>query len=350
MASRSIGRAGRLVGLGLAIALVAGAGGDRELTRFEFRETHMGSEFKILLYSPDAATARRASRAAFDRVARLDAALSDYDPESELSRLSDKAGGPPVPVSADLFRILERSKELADRSGGAFDPTIGPVVKLWRRARRQKKLPDAVALEAARAKVDHRRLRLDRERRTAQLLKPGMRLDLGGIAKGFAAGEAIAALKKEGIDRALVAAEGDIVVSGPPPGAAGWTIAIAGPEAREAKPSRWLMLHDRAISTSGDLERFVEIGGVRYSHIVDPKTGAGIVDRASVTVVAPDGATADATATAASVLGPERGLALVDATEGAAGLYVRAGDEDGRRRVFESRRFADLHATDQPGE
>jgi thiamine biosynthesis lipoprotein len=175
-----------------------------------------------------------------------------------------------------------------------------------------------------------------------------MRLDLGGIAKGFAAGEAIATLKKEGIDRALVAAEGDIVVSGPPPGAEGWTIAIAGPESREAKPTRWLRLHDRAVSTSGDLERFVEIDGVRYSHIVDPKTGVGIVDRASVTVVAPDGATADALDTAASVLGPERGLALVDATEGAAGIFVRLDPKDGRRLIFESRRFADLHATEEP--
>lgn len=344
MASRIHGRSGRLVGLGLALALTAGAVGDRELTRFEFRESHMGSEFKILLYSPDAATARRASRAAFDRVAQLDATLSDYDPESELSRLGDKAGGPPMPVSGDLFRILELSKHFAERSNGAFDPTVAPVVKLWRRARRQKKLPDAAALKAARERVDYRLLHLDREHRTAQLEKPGMRLDVGGIAKGFAAGEAIAVLKQEGIERALVAAEGDIVVSGPPPGAEGWSIAIAGPESREAKPSRWLVLRDRAVSTAGDLERFVEIGGVRYSHIVDPRTGVGIVDRASVTVLAPEGATADALDTAASVLGPERGLALIDATEGAAGLFVRVAD--GKRRFFESRRFAELHATE----
>ena len=138
-----------------------------------------------------------------------------------------------------------------------------------------------------------------------------MKLDLGGIAKGYAAGEAIAVLKRHGIARALVAGAGDIVVSGPPPDADGWTVGIAPLETPASRARAvYLSLKDAAISTSGDAERFVEIDGKRYSHIVDPRTGLGVVDRCSVTVVAPDGATADSLDTAAYVLGPERGLAL----------------------------------------
>src|SRR5262249_20796318 len=137
-------------------------------------------EFKLLLYSTSEVEARSASRAAFDRIAALDRAYSDYDPESELMRLCEKAGGPSVPVSADLFDILERSLAMNRRSGGAFDVTIGPVGRLWRRARRDHKRPDAAHLAAALEKVGSNAVRLDAEKRTVQLLKPGMKLDLGG--------------------------------------------------------------------------------------------------------------------------------------------------------------------------
>ena len=263
-------------------------------TRFEFAETHMGSEFKIVLYSTDEATARRASRAAFERIAALDAILSDYHPESELMRLCDQAGGPPVAVSADLFDVLEQSRSMYERSGGAFDVTIAPVVRLWRRARRDRKMPDPEMLAKARALVGSDQMLLDARARTVQLMKPGMKLDVGGIAKGYACGEAIDVLRRSGVPSALVAGAGDIVVSDPPPDAAGWTIGIAPLEAPTAPPRQFLRLKNAAVSTSGDAERFVEIDGKRYSHIVDPQTGLGVVDRASVTVVARDGATADA--------------------------------------------------------
>lgn len=329
------------------LALAApGLAAEPPLARFEFRETHMGSEFKLLLYCPDEATARHASRAAFDRIAALDRALSDYDPESELMRLCARAGGPPVRVSDDLFRVLDRSREVWGRSGGAFDPTIAPVVRLWRRARRTRQLPDAEALARARALVGFENVRLDPQARTVQLLKPGLKLDLGGIAKGYASGEAIAALKNLGVDRALCAGAGDIVVSGPPPGLDGWTIAIAPLGPSVAKPPPPLLLRDAAVSTAGDSAQFVEIGGRRYSHIVDPKTGLGLVDRISVTVVARDGATADTLDTAACVLGPQRGLKLIDETEGAAALIVRA--VEGEARVYESARFKDLPRGNDP--
>ena len=308
------------------------------LSRFEFEETHMASPFKIVLYSTDLASARRACRAAFDRIAALDATLSDYDPESELSRLAQSAGGPPVPVSADLFDVLERSRRVYERSGGAFDVTIAPVGRLWRRARRDRKLPDAALLAKARSLVGSDKMVLDRKARTVRLEKPGMKLDVGGIAKGYAS------------QAATRGAEGrrDPPCAGrrgrrhrcrrPASRRGGWTIAIAPLEPGKAAGSPGpLLLANAAVSTSGDAERFVVIDGHRYSHIINPATGMGVEDRASVTVVAPDGATADALETTVYILGPERGLKLVDETPGAAAIFVRK--IEGGIKTFESSRF-----------
>ncbi len=314
-----------------ALALWLG-GGEPRVERFEAVETHMGSPFKIILYTSDDATARHAMKAAFARIASLDKALSDYDPESELMRLCEKSGGPPVRVSDDLFDVLSRSVAMAERSDGAFDPTIAPVVRLWRRARRDGKLPDPETLAHARSLVGYRKITLDPVAKTVRLAS-GVKLDLGGIAKGYASEAAVKILKANGITQTLVAGAGDIVVGDPPPGLKGWSVGIA-PLDRPgtSKPEQFLVLRNRAVSTAGDAERFVEIGGVRYSHIVDPKTGLGQTGRTSVTVVALDGATADALDTAASVLGPERGIQLVRAIEGAEALFLRRS-ADGEVRV-----------------
>lgn len=314
------------------------------LKRFEQTETHMGSPFRIVLYTSDEAAASRARRLAFARIAALDAALTDYDPESELMRLCDKAGGPPMPVSADLIDVLEKSLALSERSDGAFDPTVGTVVRLWRRARRNRQMPEADTLAKARALVGFRQVNLDRQNRTVQLTKPGIKLDLGGIAKGYASQAAIDVLKKEGITRALVAGAGDIVVSGAPPDAEGWTIGIAPLEGPNAKPTRFLLLHDAAISTSGDTQQYVELNGKRYSHIVDPKTGLGLTDRSTVTVVASNGATADGLATAVSVLGPRRGLELVESTPGAAAMIVHLTEKG--EETLTSKRWGELKAAE----
>jgi thiamine biosynthesis lipoprotein len=210
-------------------------------------------------------------------------------------------------------------------------------VQLWRRARRTGELPAAQQLARARGLTGYRKLHLDGQARSVRLERIGMRLDLGGIAKGFAADEAIAVLKRHGINSALVAAGGDIAVSGPPPGAAGWLIAIAPPGSSERPPRQHLLLRAAAVSTSGDAEQYVEVSGVRYSHVVDPRTGLGVVGHSSVTVVAPDGTTSDALATAASVLGPGRGLKLIDSTEGAAALFIQATGQGSQS--FESKRW-----------
>jgi thiamine biosynthesis lipoprotein len=310
------------------------------LARFAFTEPHMGTRFKIIVYAQDEAAAKSAVKAAFQRIADLDAIMSDYRSNSELMRLCQKAGSDQVPVSDDLFRVLERSQEVAQLSDGAFDVTVGPIVRLWRQARRSHEMPDPKELDRARELVGYQNVRLDAKNRTVQLLKPGMRLDLGGIGKGYAADAALKTLKEHGVSQALVAAGGDIAVSGPPPGTDGWTIGIAPLLDPDAKPNRYLILHDAAVSTSGDSEQYLEINGKRYSHIVDPRTGIGLVDRMSVTVVAPHGLIADPMTKVVSVLGPERGLAIIDATDGVAALIVRK--TDGGTVNTESKRFKDL--------
>jgi FAD:protein FMN transferase len=305
----------------------------------------MGTLFRVVLYAPDATTAARASSAAFERIAELDGIMSDYNPRSELMQLCAHAGERPVKVSDDLFRVMAAAQDLSRRSDGAFDITVGPAVRLWRRARRRHELPDRERLARALELVGYQKLRLDPVARTAQLLKPGMLLDLGGIAKGDAADQALIVLKRWGIESALVAAAGDITVGAPPlrvpntnPGAPteqGWKIAIAPLEAQANTPdeskienskpkTHYVFLHDCAISTSGDAEQHLDLAGLRYSHLVNPKTGMALTGRRSVTVVAPKGITADSLATGVSVLGRVRGLALVKATPGTAVLYVEA--------------------------
>jgi thiamine biosynthesis lipoprotein len=320
----------------------------RPLLRFEFQETHMASPFKIVLYSTDEVTARHASRAAYQRIAALNTILSDYDPDSELSRLSRSAGGLPTPVSADLFAVLVASKEIFERSDGAFDITIAPVGRLWRRARRDHRMPDASKLAEALVLVGADKLVLDQKARTARLDKPGMKLDAGGIAKGYAAQAGLDVLRTFGIGRALVAGAGDIVVGDPPPGCAGWTIAVAPLALGQRSPvAGGLLLANCAVSTAGDTEQFVVLEGHRYSHIINPKTGQAVEDRATVTVVARDGATADALETTVYILGVERGLKLVDDTDGAAAVFVRSTPEG--IKVFESSRFKEIPRAPQEG-
>jgi thiamine biosynthesis lipoprotein len=298
------------------------AADERALKKYHFSEPHMGTTVSVTFYAEDEATAKKAAKATFARVVELDGIMSDYRPSSELMQLCKKAGGPPVPVSKELFTVLEFAQEISRRSNGALDVTVGPVVRLWRKARRTRELPSVEALEKARALVGYQKMKLDPKNRTVQLSLIGMLLDLGAIAKGFAADCMLAVLRQFGITRAMAVLGGDIAVGEPPPGTKGWKIGIAPLKNPLAKPAKYLLLRNQGVSTAGDVEQYVEIGGKRYSHIVDPKTGLGLVGRMSVTVVARNGLTADALDTTACVLGPERGLKLIDDTPGAAGYLV----------------------------
>ncbi len=324
----------------LGVGVSAAASSEPALKRFERTQTEMAVPIRIVLYAPDNATAQKALEAAFSRFHQLNAILSDYDPKSELRRLCDTSSeGHAVRVSDDLWRVLVRALELSERSDGAFDVTVSPVVHLWRSARRTKELPSPESLQRALSRVGYRSVRLDPARHTVALLKPNMRLDLGGIAKGYAVDEAMTALRKHGLTRVMVEAGGNIGLGEAPPERPGWRIGIAPPDVR-SPPREYLWLSRCAISTSGDMWQYAIIDGKRYSHLIDPKTGMALTDRSSVTVVGPDGLSTDGLSSAVAILGPQKGLALVESTSHTAAFIVRM--TNGKPTIYHSKRWQQL--------
>ncbi|MGD2176075.1 MAG: FAD:protein FMN transferase [Candidatus Brocadiaceae bacterium] len=294
------------------------ADGDQGVQRHHYAAIRMGVQVRTIVYAPDAEAAARACEAVFARIDEIEDVASDYRRTSELMRLCEQAGGPPVPVSDELLLLLTRAQALSARTRGVFDVTAGPYIRLWREARETGQMPAEEALEQAGELVGWEKMRIYREAGTVELLVPGMQLDLGGVAKGYALDEALETLREHGIGSALIEAGGDIVVGDAPPARDGWRIEVA-----NAKPKqRMVVLANAAISTSGDVEQYVEMGGKRYSHIVDPRTGLGLTRRTAATVIAPDGITSDSLATAACVLGKKRGMRLIRSAPGAKG-YIR---------------------------
>ncbi len=305
--------------------------------RFEFTRMSMGDAARIVVHAQDEQQARAAAAAAFNRLDELEAVMTDYRDDSELMRLCAAPADTDVPLSEDLFGVLSHALRIAAATGGAYDPTLGPLVALWRKARADGSLPAPEALRDALARSGHDKLVLDARRRTACLTTPGMRLDLGGIGKGYAADAAAAVLEARGLTSYLVSLGGDVRVGEAPPGEPGWRIALLESGDEE------VVLVRSSISTSGDAHQFVEIGGERYSHIVDPRTGLGLRRQATVSVVATDSTTADALATALSVSGGEEAEALLTRFPGAGVRMV--AEVSGQPRQWASPRFPALDGT-----
>jgi FAD:protein FMN transferase len=302
----------------------SGASADRPVLKaHEFALSRMGTMFRIVLYESDASRARGAAMAAFDRIEELEAALSDYREDSEVTSLCRDGNAAPRGVSPELFEILDRSVQISRMTGGAFDVTIGPVVQLWRQARKSGRLPDPAEIAKAEVAVGYGNLELNRDARTVWLKAPGMKLDFGAIGKGYAADQAMAVLKSRGITRAYVEGGGDMMIGAAPPGEPGWKISIRDPQTGSDRATEFLYLHDTGVATSGDVFQHVDVGGERYSHIVNPSSGAGLRNAAEATVIAPDGTTADALATALCVMPIDQGMQLIESMEGASAAVVR---------------------------
>ncbi len=269
--------------------------------RYAFQHPQMGTVFKLVFYTEkDSAAAGAIAHRVFAQIDALNASFSDWIPESELNRLCESAGsGKKIPVSAELFDILRQAKRFSKQSAGAFDVTIGPLTRLWRRSRSLKELPTPEKIESAKEKVGWQQLQTFKRGRCVRLKKAGMALDLGGIAQGWTADCCLKMLKGLGIRRALVDAGGDIALGDAPPGETGWRIE---PPAGIVE-GNVLKLKNCGITTSGATTRYLELDGKRYSHIVDPRTGHALTHRILVTVLAPNATAADAWATAVSVSG-----------------------------------------------
>ncbi len=264
----------------------------------------MGTDFRILIDHDCEENSSIVANAAFEEAKRLNRIFSDYDAGSEVSRLSNSSyNSEKVEVSKELFEVLAFSKLLASETGGAFDPTLGRLSRLWRISRFRKSLPTANSIEKAMNQVGREYLKLNPIEKNVTLLKPGILLDLGGIAKGYTADQMMLLLKKRGFDRCLIDAGGDLTLGKRPRKRPGWNIQVGG----EKHPDLPLLtLENCSVATSGDYSQFVEINGRKYSHIVDPLTGYGLENFSQVTVIASNGMTADSLATAFSVLGPEK--------------------------------------------
>lgn len=268
--------------------------------RYTFEKGLMGSPFKLVVYAPTDSVAQLAADRAFKRVEELNEIMSDYRDGSEINRLSATSGsGQWVEVSKDLFDILAISQDISAKTGGVFDATLGPVVQMWRHATRKGIFPGEDEIRDALARTGYAKLKMDPKTRRVMLTQTGMRLDIGGLGKGYAAEEAIKEVKKLGITSAMMDAGGKIVLTDPPPGTKGWNINVSnGSDSLQA-----MQLSNVSLATSGPTYRYMEYKGVRYSHIVDPKTGIGLLFHVRTTVISPDGTVADALATAFSVAG-----------------------------------------------
>jgi len=274
-----------------------------EQERFSFERTLMGTRFQIICYTTDRAAAERAAAAAFQIAEEVNAVASDYLPHSELSMLTAHPANTPVTLSARLYELLSHSRQIAETTHGTFDPTLGPLTKLWREARNHGRLPEPDNLQSARTHTGWQYFTLDPETRSITLLRENMAFDLGGVAKGHAADWMIESLGKAGISRAMIVAGGDVRVGDAPPGREGWRVALQTFDL--ARSEEILVLSNAAVSTSGNLHQSIEIDGVKYSHILDPTTGLGLTRRIAASVIADEAKLSDPLATAACVTGPD---------------------------------------------
>lgn len=268
----------------------------RERVRHEESRVSMACTYTIVVYGDAQQPLRQIVNAALDEVDRIDRLMSHYRPESPLSRLNREAAGHAVPVEPELFDFLAESIRYSRESQGAFDITVAPLMKAWGFFLGEGHMPDDAELAAARRKIGYQYLLFDQDAHTIRFARPGMELDLGGIAKGYAVDRVIALLRRHGIDTALINAGGSTMYGlGSPPDAAGggWEVKLQDP-VDSRKTALTLRLRDRALSVSGSYEKFFERNGRRYSHVMDPRTGRPVPDVLSVAVLTANGTAGDA--------------------------------------------------------
>ena len=293
----------------------------------------MGTFARVVVVAKSQDAGRKCIRAALEEIHKVDGLMSDYKSDSEIGRVNKEAAEEPVQVSESTYEVLRRSVEFSKLTDGAFDITVGPLMALFRDAEREAAAPTAEHIAEAKAKVGFEKLKLDSENRTVQFAVEAMRLDLGGIAKGYAIDKAIEAAQRGGALGGMVDIGGDIRCFGSPPeGREQWLIAVQDPNAIMAGTTGGgllmkLKITDAAVATSGDYQQFVMIEGTRHSHIMNRKTGTSAEGLSSVTIIADNATDADALATSVSVMGAEKGLALIEKLPGTEAILITSGPE-----------------------
>jgi len=291
----------------------------------------MGTFVHVAAVAENSGTAKKCVQAALEEICKVDELMSDYKSDSEISRVNSRADEKAVQVSEATYEVLQRSVEFSKMTDGAFDITVGPLVALFREAKESKVAPSEQQIALARSKVGFEKLKLDSENKTVQFSDKGMLLDLGGIAKGYAIDKAIEAAQRCGAIGAMVDIGGDVRCFGlPPEGKDHWLIGLQDPNsAIEGIEGGGLLLvlkiTNAAVATSGDYQQFVLIEGKRYSHIMDRRTGTSAEGLSSVTIIADNATDADALATSVSVMGAEKGLALIEKLPGTEAILITSG-------------------------
>ncbi|MBK9119032.1 MAG: FAD:protein FMN transferase [Phycisphaerales bacterium] len=299
-------------------------------TKHTHAQLVMGTEARVTAIALGATRARAAVSAGYALIEQVNALMSDYIAESEVGRINRLAAEESLVVSPLTFFCLYEARKVSEQSGGAFDITCRPLVWLWREAGKTQQWPGEDALSAARARVGWQKLTLDPATRAVRPLVAGLQIDLGGIAKGYALDLAADAMRAAGATGGLVDIGGDVLAFGSQANGEPWRIGVRDPFAPGREVLLTLAVQDRAVATSGVQERFIEIAGERYSHIIDPRSGQPAAQSPSVTVIAKDGLTADAWATVLSVMSVEEGQELLrqpHAPELEVLWFVRTGDE-----------------------
>lgn len=318
----------------LLLLLVGGAGlliyPRLRLALVQVQQSYLlfGTQVDLTVRTKNHDQAARALAACFQEMKRIQSLMSVHDEGSQLSQLNRSANQGWVTSDPDIFQLIERSLAISKASQGAFDITVGSLLEIWRLARQRGSPPSEDEIHAEMRYVGYSALEVDPQDKRVRFHKKGMSLDLGGIAKGYALDRGKEALLREGVQQALLNAGGDILLVGGK-GAVPWEIGIRDPR-DQSDLLGTLELRDRAVVTSGDYERVFMHNGERYHHILDPRTGYPSKGCSSVTVVGPQATEADAIATAAFVLGPEKGLAFLEKTADIDGIII---DSEGRKHV-----------------
>ena len=293
----------------------------------------MGTFARVVAVAADSNTAKRCAEAAFAEIEEVEKRMSYHKSDSEISELNRDGFRRAVKVSKSTYEVLQRSIEFSKLSSGAFDVTVGPLVDLWHSAQDANSIPNDAELQQARSKVGYDKLILDANETSVRFAVEGMRVDLGGVAKGYAIDKAVEAMQKGGAVGGMVIIGGEIQCFGSPPaGQNNWRIGLQDPDKAKdgfdaGTPLLVLNLTDAAVATSGHYRRFVTIGGKRYSHIVDPESGHSSEGLASVTIICPSSTDADALATAVTVMGKEKGLALIEQMPGVEAILITPAPE-----------------------
>jgi thiamine biosynthesis lipoprotein len=321
----------------LAVLAAGSVGSASQPARYQGSRVSMACTYAIDAYGPDADALPRIVDDAFDEVDRIDRLMSNYKPDSALSAINREAASRPVAVDAELFDFLAGSLRYTRESDGAFDITVGPLMKAWGFFNGDGRMPEPAELEAARHLVGAAHVMLDPRGKTVRFDRPGVELDLGGIAKGYAVDRVVAQLRDRGVTAALVSAGGSTVYGlGAPPEREGWEVHIQDPLDAQ-RSALTVRLKDRALSIAGTSEKFFEASGVRYSHIMDPRSGRPVQGVLSVAVLAPTGTAGDALDDAFFVMGVDRARMYVQARHGVEAIFFLPDAAAGWKMVRESR-------------